>query len=358
MTELIDERKAFLTGLWHLEDLPRPAYQITRAVQHETTMLERFQDPQKTLVAQLKEFEANLCFRSDYVPAFFPYLGTGVFASAFGCQIEWFEERDPWALPIISDDPQRVYELEPPAVTDGLLGRALEMTAYFREKTDGRYPIRMTDLQSPLDTASLIWKSDQFLMAMYTAPREVHYLLELVTDLIIRFVRRQRDVAGDFIPLHFPFVWMPDDYGIGVSEDLLALISPALFDEFALPYNNRLSEEFGGLVIHSCGNFVHNLDGLAKIKDLRAINFGATETPFSAVAKKFSGQAAIIPHIGLNRDIRFDSVLDYVESVLRQKKTNRGLFIIMDIRPGYRAYPMQWHEGDEERIYALIEKYS
>ncbi|MFH1929206.1 MAG: hypothetical protein ABIK79_13690 [Chloroflexota bacterium] len=180
----------------------------------------------------------------------------------------------------------------------------------------------------------------------------------MVTDLIIRFVGRQREVAGDFIPLHLPFVWMPDGYGIGVSEDLLALISPPLFEEFALPYNNRLSEEFGGLVIHSCGNFVHNLDGLAKIKDLRAINFGATETPFSALAEKFSGQTAIIPHIGLNRDIRFDSVLDYVESVLRQKKTNRGLFIIVGILPGYRAYPMRWQEGDEERIYALIEKYS
>ncbi|MEW5815512.1 MAG: uroporphyrinogen decarboxylase family protein, partial [Spirochaetota bacterium] len=228
MPEPGDEKRDFLTRLWHLEDLPRPAYQINSAVQHETTMLERFQDPQKMLEAQLKEFEVNLRFLGDYVPALFPYLGTGIFASAFGCEVEWFEHKDPWAHPIIiiTDDPRQVvYELEPPAVTDGLLGRVLDLTAFFREHTDGQYPIRMTDLQSPLGIAYQIWKSDQFLMAMYTAPREIHHLLELVTDLIIRFVKKQREMAGNFIPLHFPFVWMPDNYGIGISEDLLALIS-------------------------------------------------------------------------------------------------------------------------------------
>ncbi|MEW5814758.1 MAG: hypothetical protein AB1798_05100, partial [Spirochaetota bacterium] len=113
----------------------------------------------------------------------------------------------------------------------------------------------------------------------------------------------------------------------------------------------------GGLFVHSCGNFAHNLDALAKIKNLRGINFGATETPFPAVVEKFSGKAVLIPHIGLNKETRFDRVLDYVEAMLSQKKTNRGLFIIVDTSPRSRAYPIRWQDKDIDQVYALVEEH-
>ena len=70
-----------------------------------------------------------------------------VFASAFGCEVEFFEHTLPWAHPVIgaSDPPEKVYELPAPATTDGQLGEMLEFTNYYVTQTCGRYPVALTD---------------------------------------------------------------------------------------------------------------------------------------------------------------------------------------------------------------------
>ena len=72
-------------------------------------------------------------------------------------------------------------------------------------------------------------------------------------------------------PVHsFPLIDSND--GISVSDDETILLSPGLFEEFGLPYLNRISDAFGGLYYHCCGDFGHVLDKILKIKGLRAIN--------------------------------------------------------------------------------------
>ena len=172
----------------------------------------------------------------------------------------------------------------------------------------------------PVDTAYLIWDSISFMMAMYDHPQEVHHLMRLVTDLTIAFIKEQRARSPEFVPLHYPALWYPDGMGVAVSDDLLPVLSPQIYEAFALPYLNELSEEFGGVFIHSCGNFVHQFDALKKVHQLRGINFGATETPFEAVWENFN-KTAIVPHMGLNKDIRFESQLDYFQHISLQHRT-------------------------------------
>jgi len=133
----------------------------------------------------------------------------------------------------------------------------------------------------------------------------------------------------EFMPCHYPPVWLPDGRGISVSDDCLAVLSPALYEKFALPYLNELSDEFGGVFVHSCGNFVHQFDNLEKVHNLRGLNFGASETPFEAVWERFGGRTAIVTHLGLNKDIHFDSEADYVRHVLRVKTHDRGLCVVV-----------------------------
>jgi hypothetical protein len=157
----------------------------------------------------------------------------------------------------------------------------------------------------------------------------VHHLMRLVTDLIIAFVKEMRSHCPEFIPCHYPPLYLPDGRGLAISDDCLAVVSPKLYEEFALPYVNELSEEFGGIFIHSCGNFVHQLDNLAKVRELRGLNFGATETPFEAIWERFGGKTVVVPHLGLNKDIHFESNRDYLGHVLETKTTDRGLCIIV-----------------------------
>lgn len=325
-------------AFWALEDVGRPLWMIpsspvlTAAVSGRVPLPQLFQSKETQLLAQLGTlgWRASASIGDDFVPHLQAQGGVTVFASAFGCKIEFFEHTLPWAHPVIQKDdpPKRVYELAPPALSDGQLGAMLEFTDYFVHETGGRYPVAMTDLQGPLDTAYLVWEPSAFMVAMHTNPDEVHHLMRMVTDLIVAFVKEQRARCPEFIPCHYPPLWLPDGGGIAVSDDGLAVLSPKLYREFCIPYMNELSEEFGGLVVHSCGNFSHQLDNLARLRRLRGINFGASETPFEAVWERFGGRAAVIPHLGLNKEFPFEGNRAYVEHVLEVADHRRGLCII------------------------------
>ena len=92
---------------------------------------------------------------------------------------------------------------------------------------------------------------------------------------------------------------------------------------------NELSDEFGGVFIHSCGNFAHQLGNLEKVHNLRGLNFEASEMDFEHVWERFGGRTAIVVHLGLNKNIHFDSEADYVRHVLRTKTHDRGLCVLV-----------------------------
>ncbi|MFI5366656.1 MAG: uroporphyrinogen decarboxylase family protein [Candidatus Binatia bacterium] len=329
-------------AFWSLEDLGRPLWLVptspvlTAAVTGLVPIPPLLQDKEVQLNAQLAllGWRETADIGDDFVPHLQPQGGVGVFASAFGCAVDFFEHTLPWVHSVIreSDAPEKVYDLVAPAVDAGQLGDMLAFTDYFVAQTGGRYPVAITDVQGPLDTAYLVWQSSAFMLAMYTNPKEVHHLMRLVTDLIIRYVKAQRARSPEFLPCHYPPLWLPDGRGLAISDDGLAVISPKLYHEFCLPYVNELSEEFGGVMIHSCGNFVHQFDNLERVHHLRGINFGVTETLFEAVWKRFAGKTAIIPHLGLNNEIHFKDNREYMEHVLRKKTHTRGLCII--VTPG------------------------
>lgn len=333
--EIIRRWEAF----WALEDVGRPLWLVptnpalAAAEARLAPMRPLLQDKAIQLQASLAvlQWRESVGLDDDFVPHLQPQQGVTVFASAFGCQVDFFGHTMPWAHPVIAagDPPEKVYDPPTPAVTDGQLGTILEFTDYFAAETKRRYPLALTDLQGPLDSAYLVWEPGAFMVAMYTNPREVHHLMRLVTDLIVRFVKEQRARSPEFLPCHWPPLWLPDGRGISVSDDCLAVLSPQLYREFALPYLNELSEEFGGVFVHSCGDFSHQLDNLAKVHDLRGINFGVTETPFRAVWERFGGKTAIVPHVGLNTEVHFSSHEDFIRHVLGIADHCRGLCLVV-----------------------------
>ena len=78
----------------------------------------------------------------------------------------------------------------------------------WQDKTEGIIPLGNTDPQSPLDVACLIWKIDDFLLACYTNKKEVHYLLNMLTESFIEFYSAQHEIIrNNAYPVHvFPLV--------------------------------------------------------------------------------------------------------------------------------------------------------
>jgi hypothetical protein len=275
--------------------------------------------------------------------------------SAFGCEVIWWENDLPAVRPAMADDPEAVYDLPSPTISDGVLGRVLDYTRYFAEKTAGRYPIRVADIQGPLDSAALIFGHNNFLMALYTHPKEVHYLLRQITELTIAFVQAQREIAlscgAEFVPSLFQ-PWLPDGMGISVSNDECVMISADMHDEFNVPYLNQLSEAFGGIYVHSCGKWIHQFPSLAKVHHLRGHEFGASEAPFEPVLEHFGSKIVLACRVGLHRDLKFQGMTDYVTRVLHASKTCRGLFVNVDITNG--LVDDHWLETDLQEIYQLF----
>jgi len=369
---MIASPRDFLARLWALENDDRPGSLIgyvgprvkggapVRSALFSTegkdTVKARLLDPAKFLAAQLEEIEGQSKLRGDLVPALCPTLGVIAVPSAFGAEVVWWENDFPAVRPLIGDHPERIRRLVRPKITDGQLGRILDYTRVFLERTGGRVPIRLGDIQGPLDNAALVFGHTSFLEALITAPREVHALLDMITDLMIEFAAAQRGfvraAGAEFVPSAFQ-PWLPDGRGISVANDVAVMLSPELHDEFGVPYLNRLSDAFGGLYIHSCGDWTHLFPSLEKVRGLRGLEFGASEAPYGKVLARFGGRTVLACRIGLHRDIHFDGMADFVRKVVAAATTSRGLFIHVDITNGLVG--ADWPETDLDEIYAILD---
>jgi len=362
----------FLTRLWDLENEDRPGsltgYVGPRvrggapvrsalfSAEGKDTVKARLLDPLKFLGAQLEEIDGQSKLRGDLVPALCPTLGVIAVPSAFGAEVVWWENDFPAVRPLIGDRTDKVRTLARPRVTDGELGRILAYSRVFLEKTGGRMPIRLGDIQGPIDNAALIFGHTHFLEALITAPGEVHALLDMITDLMIEFAAAQRDIVraagAEFVPSSFQ-PWLPDGRGISVANDVGVMLSPALHDEFSVPYLNRLSDAFGGVYIHSCGDWTHLFPSLENVRGLRGLEFGASEAPYGKVLARFGGRTVLACRVGLHRDIRFEGMADYVRKIVAAAPTPRGLFIHVDITNGLVG--RDWPETDLDEISAILE---
>lgn len=364
--------RRFLERLWSLENGERPGFLIGDAgprikggrpirsalfsTEGRDTVRERLLDPDRLLAAQLEEIDAQARLGGDLVPALCPTLGVVAAPSAFGCEVVWQEGAFPAVRPLADDDPVAAAGRISPRTTDGELGRILATTRRFIEATGGRVPIRLTDLQGPLDNAALIAGHTAFLEALAIRPDEAHRLLRRVTSLMIAFVKVQRGLVrglgAEFVPGAFQ-PWLPDGRGIAIANDVGVMLSAAQHDAFGVPYINALSEEFGGVYIHSCGAWAHLAPSLEKIKDLRGLEFGASEAPYGPVLERFGGRTVLSCRVGLNRDIRFAGMADFVTRILGAKKTTRGLFVHADVTNGLVG--ADWPETDLDEIRGLLE---
>ena len=162
--------------------------------------------------------------------------------------------------------------------------------------SEGDLPVGLTDMQGPLDTLGLMCGQAQLYQWMYTEPRMVDDLMELVTTAFIEWVRVQKTHIGEpFDSSHgLQGVFSP---GIGVweSDDDLVLLDPGLYREFAAPYVDRILSAFGGGSVHFCGGGLHQLETLAAMPGLKVINNSPLGgfAAFGALKRRLSGRAVI-----------------------------------------------------------------
>ena len=227
---------------------------------------------EKMLNQQLANISKTIKCKTDYIPYIEPWHCMGVYANAFGCQIKWYDDKDPDTINVI-DKPEEVYNLKPNLQNSELINMTLDTIKYFQDKVGTDIPITTCDPNGPLLCASLILKTDVFLMSLILNPKEMHHLVDLTTKVFIEFYQKQLDlIRNPAFPGHC-YVFSKNVKGITVCEDNLPQIPPGIFEEFGVPALEKIAEKFDGVYVHSCGNWTHNIDVVLKIKGLKGINF-------------------------------------------------------------------------------------
>lgn len=254
-------------------------------------------DPEAKLRQQLADYEAMRGLDTDWVPYIEVFFGTGVFAEAFGSRMIWPQDQWPWTKPFIGDI-REVYRLKMPRISEThMLRKILDAVDYFQRVVGDRIPIGTMDTTGPFSTALMIVDPEELMTACLTDPRAVHHLLGMITDLVIAYTEeylRRVDYLA-YPGLNWPST-TKGPIGIGIADDSAAImLSPAQYEEFAVLYNTRISEAFGGLAIHSCGDYNDKIEVMLNISGLRAVQMhsGPGEVDPAPALTRIQGQCTL-----------------------------------------------------------------
>lgn len=230
-------------------------------------------DMKRSLELQLGALKESMEYAGD-IPNFLePWYGIGTIASAFGCEYIWHDDQAPATVPPFSSFKEAL-EFEPIDIENTSIGKhTLEMTEFFLEKTKGRLPMSLSDVQSPLNASGYLVDTNNYYLGLYDDPEGFTLLLERIVDLMVPFYKKQMEMAGSclVLPGH-GFASSGIFTGVGMSDDNITMLSPDLYRELVLPAVNRFSTEMSGVVFHSCGNWSNKIDVVKEMEGLCCVD--------------------------------------------------------------------------------------
>lgn len=268
-------------------------------------------------------------------PQVFPDFGTISMARGWGGRVELSSEGNPFIHPA-AETVEQALSLEPGPCED--IDRAIALLETARRQT-GRNDLglRSIDFQGPLNTAAMIVRQEALLMGMFDQPEAVHHLLQRITERNIGILRELRDRAGRLDGNIWPFVWVPHDVGVCMTEDMMPLLSPEQYIEFGLPYLQQVAEALGPVFIHCCGEWARHAPalGASGIEILGA----EVHLPFTRVedVRPHLPRAVIVPYVSDLRPSGFSGLGDYVAHLLDGADPDGPLWIAVSDDPNWHA---------------------
>jgi uroporphyrinogen-III decarboxylase len=191
-------------------------------------------------------FEANLKAIRRFpdmivLPGFWSEFGMYTEPSAFGAKCSWQENELPFPEKIIND----VRDIEslgrPDPQKDGLLPFVLNRLKHYQSLIEREgHSIKFAVSRGPLNIASFLMGSTEFLMAIRTDPDQISKLLGIVTDFIIDWLKLQIEM-------------FPSIDGVFMLDDIVGFLGDEDFKQAALPYLERIFQSFDVSV-----KFFHN----------------------------------------------------------------------------------------------------
>jgi len=264
------------------------------------------------------------------IPRFTVDFGTISTASFWGGKVTRQQFGNPWIDTVVHfpEDVSTMVHTDP---CSGDTQKAADI--YYRvakRMATDSLPCTCFDLQGPLNTLSLIWNQDNMMISMYEYPEKVHEALLKVTNLLILNIECLfKRIPMIEAPL-WPYIWLPPDIGLGITEDYMPLLSPELYKAFGLPYVKMLSDKFKGLFIHCCGEFTHQIENLSNADiNLLGMEIVYPKIDIEKLFKVFEDRCVFVPNIMDNCIEEFGSYTDYMKYVEGLRRTGTRIWYIL-----------------------------
>ncbi len=205
----------------------------------QITTMDYFSSEQMWLDANFKAI--NTFPQVIFLPGFWSEFGMCTEPSVFGSRCSWDTTELPFAHPIVTDIAKADSVVKPDPSRDGLLPFVLMRLKHAQKQIELRgHAIRFAVSRGPLNIASFIAGTTEFLMGLHTDADAVSKMLDTITDFIIDWLRLQ---AQTFSSID----------GIFVLDDIVGFLSEPDFVRFAKP---RLQRIFNCLDVNV--RFFHN----------------------------------------------------------------------------------------------------
>ena len=190
------------------------------------SILDYFSNDELWLKANLKAMETfpDVIF----LPGFWSEYGMCTEPSAFGSKCVFFKNEFPFANKVINTTEDIKNLAVPRPETDGLLPFMLNRLVNARPAIEAAgHKIRFSVSRGPLNIASFLMGTTEFLTTMMMDPEATHKLLRTITDFLKSWHKLQHDTF-DTID------------GIMMLDDIVGFISEEDFKEFGYPYIKEL----------------------------------------------------------------------------------------------------------------------
>lgn len=227
-------------------------------------------DAETKLQVQLRfqnHFPEFYCF-----PGIWADYGALIEPSAFGCRVAWPEGGMPMAQPVIraTGDFASVRPINPQK--DGLMPQALDQYRYFWKHLEEKfiegygYLDGVATSFGPVELAAVLMGHGHFYINLFEEPERLHELLKVTTDSVIRWLEAQEKVNGSL-------------RCISIADHIPGQVSRGHFEEFWLPYTNRVTDAFPAATVIYHNEFpIPYIEALAEFR-FHVFHFGGELEP-------------------------------------------------------------------------------
>jgi len=209
-------------------------------------------------------------FLYEAYPGMFAHFGPAGVAAFLGSKLT-FASDTVWANPCFNDIRKAELKLD----RDGRWWKwSTESTKAAVDRASGNFCVGIPDLVENLDQLAALLGTQELLCYLLDEPGEVHRLQKQLLPIVLESYGAHYDIITDETG------WSEAAGVIGpgkvarVQCDFSCMISPDMFDEFALPYLKEQCDWYDYVYYHLDGpGAICHLDSLLKIESLDAVQF-------------------------------------------------------------------------------------